>query len=146
MATNCRLVNNTALNLHLKTRTEKGSDWEPGSYEIKSTRVDAHGSATFLRLNRDEGIRDGKTYVIYTEVKSDGREIVRFSEKLVGLVVNSDIWARAQTPDGSENSGWVPDGSAGIVFDVDGTSYRASLTWQKTSWNDDLEYTLSLEK
>lgn len=145
MATNCRIVNNTPYKLHLKTRPEKGSDWEPGSYEIKATSVDARSSATFLLLNRDEGIRDGNVYVIETIASNDDGEVVRLAEKLVGLAVNSDIWARIRTANGSGGTDWVADGAKSVTFEADGQSFKGILRWQGTSWNDDLEYTLDLE-
>lgn len=69
MATNCRIVNRTPLEFDRITKPGNDAPWENGAYKILETSVGPWAETTFLELNRDEGIREGKVYTIRTTVK-----------------------------------------------------------------------------
>lgn len=147
MATNCRINNRTPLEFNLITKPGNDSPWEPGSYKVLETSVGPWSETTFLALNRDEGIREGKVYTMRTRVKTPkSLDIMYLEEKLVGLAVNSNIWAQVESADGQRpETGWIPEGKKTIAFASRGQSYKVILRWEGTDWNDDLEYSIELD-
>lgn len=146
MATNCFLTNDTGSKLGLHTQEGPGKSWVPGSYQIEATRAPAHNETYFLKLNRDDGITEGDPFSMRTSVLDGDHEVICvLEERLVGLSVGSDIWARVRSADGTASTGWVADGGAAIRFNHSGTDYKVSLRWLPTSWYDDLTYRIQAE-
>ena len=99
------LTNNTEQTLQLNI-SQTGSSLTKGDHwKQHATSVPPLGTVRYLQMNRDSGIKSGKTYYFDTTVTApDGSEVV-LKQKLTGTWNFSHIWQAAG------DSGWRDDRS-----------------------------------
>ncbi len=88
--TNVYIVNKTPFSINLKSSTKAPSD----IYKINATSVGSQKKVKFLTLNRNVGIKEGKTYLYQTFLSGGGlpKQSIVLTEKIEGKSVGSDAY------------------------------------------------------
>ncbi|MCF1431433.1 MAG: sphingomyelin phosphodiesterase [Shewanella sp.] len=101
------VTNDTDHAIKLETKVHGDTTLTPGNeYQQLAFSVPPRASRQILRLNRDEGIKAGKTYDFDTEVTGLPNKII-LRQKLKGRTTFSDIW-QSGIVDGTEMP-WFTD-------------------------------------
>ena len=87
--------NNTDRMLTIGTTRQAGTSLSRQYWNQISQRIRPGEKAKVLQLNRNKGIKNGRTYFFYTDVYYPGIGSIVIKQKLRGAFVNSHMWQSA---------------------------------------------------